>query len=306
MALTSITKAVTRISVIEGLISEKLHSGQASIDYLEIGVGEGLTIKDIMKKFNAVVYSGGVNKGEEGEEGAEADKGDLTPLEDDDLTPRASQVNIVSVDPYRQQDHVYGDYIMESGQSTLPKTLTSILSYREFSVNFFEQIAARLGITYDIIFLDGSHRASDILSDLYNIVKYNLLKTSGIIIINGVYPPTLEAQGDVRTGELWCGTAWKVLSLLADTNTNQNITFYSTATDGGLLFIDKSVNIFINELENLYGTMETVINTIDELYLTNKYVEQFLSMVTKESDKYKYCSDMDFVSRLGIDDYFTE
>lgn len=305
MALESITKAVTRISVIEGLISTRLNdSGQFSVNYLEIGVGEGLTINDIMKKFDASVYSGRDERDEEEREVEDDGKGDPIPSGGNPV-PVLSRVNIVSVDPYKQEDHVYGDYIMTPGQTSLPRWLTGILSFRETSAQFFSH-AEELKKTYDIIFLDGSHKANNILSDLYDIAKYHLLNTNGKIIINGVYPPTLEAQGELRTGELWCGTAWKVLSLLADINkTYQNITFYSTATDGGLLVMDKSLSLFMDDLESHYGTVQAAINAIDEKYLTSKYTEQFLDEVTKDSNKYNYCLDMDFVAALGLEKYFT-
>ncbi len=301
MALESITKAVTRISVIEGLITEKLGTA-SSINYLEIGVGEGLTINDIMKKFDAAVYLG---KAEDDERELEDDgKGDPIPSGDDPALLK--RVSIVSVDPFKQADHVYGDYIMTTGQTVLPRWLTGILSFRETSAEFFSH-AEELKKTYDIIFLDGSHRANDILSDLHDIAKQNLLNTNGHIIINGVYPPALEAQGDSRTGELWCGTAWKVLALLADIKGRyQNIDFYSTATDGGLLAIGKDINVFISDLKDHYGSVQNAIDTIDKEYLTGKYIEQFLTNVTKNSDKYGYRTDMDFVGALGIEKYFTE
>ena len=97
------------------------------------------------------------------------------------------------------------------------------------SDKFFETIAGfnselpLEAFNFDIVFIDGLHRAEQVWKDIRNSLKF--LNPGGCIVLHDCNPPTLAHAGPepeifkkpLPSGEphfVWCGTVWKITQLL--------------------------------------------------------------------------------------------
>jgi len=76
---------------------------------------------------------------------------------------------------------------------------------------FFEKIAPRLHLTFDLIFIDGDHRAEVVYGEIMAAKEY--LSPRGIICVHDCNPHSEEMQEvPLRSGGLWTGDVWKTIA----------------------------------------------------------------------------------------------
>lgn len=101
--------------------------------------------------------------------------------------------NKESVDPFVEQPELY-EYEMRN-----------VVTYKMTSDDFFLNYKK----TYDLIFIDGLHIASQVVKDIKN--SYNSLNPGGYIIIHDCLPVKKEFQDESRPCTTWNGTVWKAI-----------------------------------------------------------------------------------------------
>lgn len=87
----------------------------------------------------------------------------------------------------------------EQGQSIHPSVTHPVTSDEFFRKNRRK---------FDLIFIDGDHRAKQVQKDLDNALKY--LRDGGAIVIHDVYPRNEQMQKVPRKTRQWTGDGWKV------------------------------------------------------------------------------------------------
>jgi hypothetical protein len=272
--MPSLNKAVTRDSLITGLIATKYLTN--GCNYLEIGLGEGYTTDRILSEFNSTVMR-------------------FTP-EDPAISPMPNSVNIMTIDPYNPADHVYGDGIMQGTE--IPITVMDKLSGRYTGAEF---CSLGTNTKFNIVFIDTSHRIEDTMYILTKIEQY-IEKDDDYVIINGVYPPIEAAQGENREGSVWCGNDWMLLYFLSDLiNQGQDVQFLSCDIDGGLVIMNKAaLSKVVKIISTQYGDINQLLSYMHEEYTYEKFLECL-------NDKEEYLcrtSEIIFVDRLGLSNYF--
>ena len=127
------------------------------------------------------------------------------------------------------------------------KHVDSIYIHEETSDEYF---AYRDKITigksspeFDIVFIDGLHRAEQVWRDIRNSLRY--LNPGGCIVLHDCNPPTLAHAGPepeifkppLPTGEphyVWCGTVWQAAYRLGELKFSEHDDFYTVDTDWGV------------------------------------------------------------------------
>lgn len=101
---------------------------------------------------------------------------------------------------------------------------------------------------FDIVFIDGLHRAEQVWRDIQNSLKF--LNPGGCIVLHDCNPPTLAHAGPepeifkkpLPSGEphfVWCGTVWVAVASMAfyiNRNGMQD-NFFTVDTDWGVMVI---------------------------------------------------------------------
>ena len=74
------------------------------------------------------------------------------------------------------------------------------------SDDFFKRHRAKK--SYDIIFVDGSHKEADVDKDIENSLKY--LKDGGVVVMHDCLPPSkgVALERNATKG-IWCGAVWR-------------------------------------------------------------------------------------------------
>lgn len=101
--------------------------------------------------------------------------------------------NKESVDPFVEQPELY-EY-----------EIRNVVTYKMTSDDFFLNYKK----TYDLIFIDGLHIASQVVKDIKN--SYNSLNPGGYIILHDCLPTQKEHQDESRPCVTWNGTTWKAI-----------------------------------------------------------------------------------------------
>jgi hypothetical protein len=115
--------------------------------------------------------------------------------------------NKVSVDP---NPKAMADYIMTSDQ-------------------FFDQ---NYNLTFDIIFIDGSHIAVDVCRDILN--SLGVLNPGGAIVMHDCSPPTEFSQREDHMSGDWHGSVWKAFVKFRNRNLSSKYKTFCVDSDWGL------------------------------------------------------------------------
>lgn len=271
-------KAITRDSLIAGLISTRYLTN--GCNYLEIGLGEGYTASRILSEFPSTLLKFGPD----------------VPV----VQPEPNNVNVMTIDPYAPADHIYGDGTMVG--TDIPDTARDILSGRYTGTEFYE---IGTGTKFNIVFIDTSHRIQDTMSILKGIMSF-IANDNDFVIINGVYPPNVEVQGENenRTGPVWCGNDWMLLYFLSELIKQEveGVKFFSCDIDGGLVIMSKAaLSKVIKAIDTQYGGMDSLIQHMRGDY---KY-ERFLERLNDAEPLFCRVSEVELVAHyLRLTDYF--
>jgi SAM-dependent methyltransferase len=104
------------------------------------------------------------------------------------------------------------------GVDSAPEVTTplpvSTAVYPETSDHFFEHSAeSALGRGVDLAFIDGMHRAENVLRDIMGVERH--ARPSALLAIDDIFPNhPLQAERCRRT-RVWCGDVWKIVGCLA-------------------------------------------------------------------------------------------
>ena len=90
---------------------------------------------------------------------------------------------------------------------------------------------------FDLIFIDGLHRYSQVKKDIQNSIK--VLNDKGIILIHDCMPFSFYDQACPRAQRKWNGDVWKAI---VEFRTYQNISTHVGGFDNGIGMIIKSFN----------------------------------------------------------------
>ena len=127
-------------------------------------------------------------------------------------------------------------------------------------------------IRFDVIFIDGSHFADQVLKDINNSLEY--LKADGMIVMHDCNPPTefhavenYDYQISPSRG-LWNGTTWKAFFKMRK---RSDISSCCIDTDWGVGIISKSKNL---------GKPSLVENEFYEYQILHKNRKKSLNLVT--------------------------
>lgn len=99
---------------------------------------------------------------------------------------------------------------------------------------------------FDIVFIDGLHRAEQVWRDIRNSLKY--LKPGGCIVLHDTNPPTLAHAGPepeiyketLPSGEphyVWCGTVWQIMCWITHYAAESINNYFTVDTDWGVTVI---------------------------------------------------------------------
>ena len=272
--MSSLNKAVTRDSLIAGLIATRYLAN--GCNYLEIGLGEGYTASRILSEFNSRLL-------------------EFVP-DAPVVLPKPNNVNVMTIDPYAPADHTYGDGAMKGAE--IPATVEGLLSGRYTGTEF-----CNLGTNtkFNIVFIDTSHRIEDTMHILIKIEQF-IEKDDDYVIINGVYPPNAAAQGENRTGPVWCGNDWMLLYFLSDLiNQGQDVQFLSCDIDGGLVIMDKTTLAkVVRIIDTQYGGIGSLIQ-----YMQGAYTyEAFLERLNDAEPLFCRVLEVELIDRLELSNYF--
>ncbi|MDO8641774.1 MAG: class I SAM-dependent methyltransferase [Nitrosarchaeum sp.] len=121
---------------------------------------------------------------------------------------------------------------------------------------------------YDVIFVDGDHKAVQATKDIANALK--CIKSDGVILVHDCNPLKEEHQTEHISVSHWNGSVWK--SILFFRQTNPDILMYTIDADEGICVIRP------NKKQELFKCDETVI----DFNLLCKYRKQILNLVSLE------------------------
>ncbi len=159
---------------------------------------------------------------------------------------------------------------------------------RKTSDEFFESLPA--DATFDVVFIDGMHRAENVWSDLRNSLLH--LSPDGVILIDDVLPQTENEQWRIPrkhvkedgilkyAGTPWTGDVWKAISMFFRevSPTSEEFTVYSHPTNyrGVLALTPRDISGWISRMPEEIPTDAYLLDYVDDM---GKYVE----MLYKES-----------------------
>ena len=114
------------------------------------------------------------------------------------------------------------------------------VNYPMGSDEFFELIKGHEDIKYDIIFIDGLHKYSQVKKDIEN--SLNHLQPNGFILMHDCNPVSYDAQIPNRKTIAWNGDVWKAFVEFKQNNPNFNCCVVDT--DFGVGFIKNNGESF--------------------------------------------------------------
>lgn len=153
-------------------------------------------------------------------------------------------------------DPQFGNFVYEKGTKCNIKP-----THEMTSDQFFEQNKE----TFDVIFVDGMHKAEFAERDINN--SLSCLNDWGYIICHDMNPLTKESQISPRIQDYWHGDVWKAWINLRQSN--PNISMHVIPEDCGLGIIQRGSQ----ELLNIDGLDITYDNL-------EKYREEWLNLIS--------------------------
>ena len=109
-----------------------------------------------------------------------------------------------------------------------------LMLFQETSDSFFERgFLDRLGVRFDLAFLDGMHLYEYLLRDFMNAERY--MTKDGVVVMHDCLPfePSM-AERDRRNAKTraWTGDVWKVIPILREVRPDLEISLYDAAPTG--------------------------------------------------------------------------
>lgn len=101
--------------------------------------------------------------------------------------------------------------------------------------------------TFDIIFIDGLHHSDQVYKDIINSI--NILNGNGVILCHDLLPKNEKIQRVPRETSEWTGDCWKAWFWVL--NELENYNMFVIDTDYGIGYIEKGINDFYNQFNNL-------------------------------------------------------
>lgn len=105
------------------------------------------------------------------------------------------------------QNRVNFNQIKASRKFSVDPDKNALPAFIMTSDEFFEKEAEKLGIKFDIIFIDGLHHSEQVIKDIDNSLK--LLSENGSIVVHDCNPIKEEHQIVPRVSKIWNGDVWK-------------------------------------------------------------------------------------------------
>lgn len=133
------------------------------------------------------------------------------------------------------------------------------------SDDFFEHWQSKIGVPFDVIFIDGLHRADQVARD----IEHGLAMTTddGLLILHDCNPPHHEFarerfDGDGIAAQTWNGTTWKAVWAYFFRGEYE---LRVVDTDWGVGIIDKAKRKAPQPLENAYFEFDEFLRMKTEI-----------------------------------------
>lgn len=185
-----------------------------------------------------------------------------------------------------QEAYVKGSMNILHVETNGPAIVTKIHTLAKIGSDEFFEKAPKLspGITWDIIFIDGLHEATQVSRDIENALKY--LSPRGTIVLHDCNPPTLAHSTTGDKGGNWNGDVYK--AFVKFRFAYPEYTTYTIDTDWGCgvihtppdtlgvyidnLFRGEDINNFLNNWDRFDMFRKDLLNliSVDEFIAKHK------------------------------------
>lgn len=138
--------------------------------------------------------------------------------------------------------------------------------YTMTSDDFFNQNEE----TFDIVFIDGLHTASQVYRDVSNSLK--ILNNGGVIICHDCNPQKFEEQTEIRNTKRWNGNVWESIVKLRSESDNLEIFVVDTDEGCGIIRRGNQILLDIKGKDITYENLE-------------KYRKEWLNLISVDEFK---------------------